>query len=112
PSCSSLLTTNRSRSYHGIQSYSLVDAYMDAVKTIDPPDQTVNPASAGRFGAYLYTQFFSAFNDNVHFFAISLYLTSTASATPEEAGTWQAIAGAAFVFPFILFSPFAGTLAD
>jgi acyl-[acyl-carrier-protein]-phospholipid O-acyltransferase/long-chain-fatty-acid--[acyl-carrier-protein] ligase len=70
------------------------------------------PASPARFGAYLYTQFFSAFNDNVHFFAIALYLTYTASRTPEEAGRWQAIAGAAFVFPFILFSPFAGTLAD
>src|ERR1700682_331069 len=70
------------------------------------------PASPARFGAYLYTQFFSAFNDNVHFFTIALYLTYTASKTPEEMGRWQAIAGAAFVFPFILFSPLAGTLAD
>jgi len=70
------------------------------------------PASPSRFGAYLYTQFFSAFNDNVHFFTISLFFTYTVSRTPEEAGRWQAIVGAAFVFPFILFSPLAGTLAD
>jgi acyl-[acyl-carrier-protein]-phospholipid O-acyltransferase/long-chain-fatty-acid--[acyl-carrier-protein] ligase len=69
-------------------------------------------ASPARFGAYLYTQFCSAFNDNVHFFAISLFLTYTVSHTKEEAGRWQAIVGAAFVFPFILFSPLAGTIAD
>jgi acyl-[acyl-carrier-protein]-phospholipid O-acyltransferase/long-chain-fatty-acid--[acyl-carrier-protein] ligase len=84
---------------------------MDAV-TSTAADVTAKPASPGRFGAYLYTQFFSAFNDNVHFFTIALYLTYTASKTPEEMGRWQAIAGAAFVFPFILFSPLAGTLAD
>lgn len=70
------------------------------------------PASPARFGAYLSLQFFSAFNDNVHFFAITLFLTYTASATPAEAGRWQAICGAAFVLPFILLSPLAGTLAD
>ena len=70
------------------------------------------PASPARFGAYLYTQFFSAFNDNVHFFAISLFFTYTVSRTPEEAGRWQAIVGTAFVFPFIVFSPLAGTIAD
>jgi acyl-[acyl-carrier-protein]-phospholipid O-acyltransferase/long-chain-fatty-acid--[acyl-carrier-protein] ligase len=69
-------------------------------------------ASLGRFGAYLYTQFCSAFNDNVHFFAISLFFTYTVSHSREEAGRWQAIVGAAFVFPFILFSPLAGTIAD
>ena len=73
---------------------------------------TIRPASPARFGAYLYTQFCSAFNDNVHFFAISLFFTYTVSRTPEEAGRWQAIAGAAFVLPFILFSPLAGALAD
>src|SRR5436190_13610815 len=76
------------------------------------PVSSLRPASPARFGAYLYTQFCSAFNDNVHFFAIALYLTYTASRTPQEAGRWQAIAGASFVLPFILFSPFAGTLAD
>ena len=70
------------------------------------------PAAPARFGAYLYTQFCSAFNDNVHFFAISLFLTYTVSHSKEEAGRWQAIVGAAFVAPFILLSPLAGTLAD
>src|SRR5947207_2437631 len=73
---------------------------------------TPAPATPARFGAYLYTQFCSAFNDNVHFFAIALYFTYTVSHTPQEAGRWQAIVGAAFVLPFILFSPIAGTLAD
>ena len=47
---------------------------MDAV-TSTAADVTARPASPGRFAAYLYTQFFSAFNDNVHFVAISLFLT-------------------------------------
>jgi acyl-[acyl-carrier-protein]-phospholipid O-acyltransferase/long-chain-fatty-acid--[acyl-carrier-protein] ligase len=71
-----------------------------------------SPATPARFGAYLYTQFCSAFNDNVHFFAISLFLTYTVSHSKEEAGRWQTIVGAAFVAPFILLSPLAGTLAD
>jgi len=82
---------------------------MDAVTSTAA--STARPASGGRFGAYLYTQFFSAFNDNVHLFTISLYFAYK-SATPAEAGRWQAITGAAFVLPFILLSPFAGALAD
>src|SRR5678809_151718 len=78
---------------------------MDPMK----PPESAGPA---RFGAYLYTQFCSAFNHNVHFFAISLFLTYTVSHSKEEAGRWQAIVGAAFVAPFILLSPLAGTLAD
>lgn len=70
-------------------------------------------ASPARFAAYLYSQFFSAFNDNVHCFVIALYLThAPASATEQEAATWQSIAGAAFGLPFILCSPLAGSLAD
>jgi len=76
------------------------------------PMSAPRPTSPARFGSYLYTQFCSAFNDNVHFFTISLFFTYTVSHTPEEAGRWQAIVGAAFVFPFILFSPLAGTIAD
>lgn len=79
---------------------------------MDPMTPAASKSSAGRFGAYLYTQFCSAFNDNVHFFAISLYFTYSVSHTPQEVGRWQAILGAAFVLPFILFSPLAGTIAD
>src|SRR5437773_6778623 len=76
------------------------------------PMSPPSPASPARFGAYLYSQFFSAFNDNVHCFAIALYLTQLPGQSDKDAATWQSIAGAAFGLPFILFSPLAGTLAD
>jgi acyl-[acyl-carrier-protein]-phospholipid O-acyltransferase/long-chain-fatty-acid--[acyl-carrier-protein] ligase len=83
---------------------------MDAVTSTS--GVTARPGTPTRLGAYLYTQFFSAFNDNVHFFTVALYLAYSASRTPAEAGRWQAIAGGTFVLPFILLSPFAGALAD
>jgi acyl-[acyl-carrier-protein]-phospholipid O-acyltransferase/long-chain-fatty-acid--[acyl-carrier-protein] ligase len=70
------------------------------------------PASPARFGAYLYTQFFSAFNDNVHQMTISLYLAAASGAHEGEAGKWQSLVQASFVLPFILFSALAGSLAD
>src|SRR5690349_3680346 len=70
------------------------------------------PATPARFGAYLYTQFCSAFNDNVHAMAIGLYLAKESGADETGAGLWQSIIGAAFVIPFILLSPLAGSLAD
>ncbi len=72
----------------------------------------VPPASPARFGAYLYTQFFSAFNDNVHAMAIGLYLAKVSGTDETEAGLWQSVIGAAFVIPFILLSPLAGSLSD
>ncbi len=71
-----------------------------------------SPASPARFGAYLYTQFCSAFNDNVHAMAIGLYLAKVSGKDETEAGLWQSIIGAAFVIPFILLSPLAGSLSD
>lgn len=68
--------------------------------------------SPARFGAYLYSQFCSAFNDNVHAMAIGLYLTKVSGTDEAGAGLWQSIIGAAFVVPFILFSPLAGSVAD
>ena len=44
------------------------------------PMSPPRPASPARFGAYLYSVFGSAFNDNVHCFAIALYLTQHESA--------------------------------
>ncbi len=70
------------------------------------------PAHPARFGAYLYTQFFSAFNDNVHQMTISLYLAAASGAHEGEAGKWQSLVQASFVLPFILFSALAGSLAD
>jgi acyl-[acyl-carrier-protein]-phospholipid O-acyltransferase/long-chain-fatty-acid--[acyl-carrier-protein] ligase len=84
---------------------------MDAV-TSTAVDVTAKPATPGRFAAYLYTQFFSAFNDNVHAMAIGLYLAKASGKSEEDAGLWQSVIGAAFVIPFILLSPLAGSLAD
>jgi len=73
---------------------------------------TLRPASPVRFGAYLYTQYFSAFNDNVHQMTISLYLAATLGSQEGEGGKWQSLVQASFVLPFILFSALAGSLAD
>ncbi|HEV3029968.1 MAG TPA: MFS transporter [Planctomycetota bacterium] len=73
---------------------------------------SIRPASPARFGAYLYTQYFSAFNDNVHQMTISLYLAAASGAHEGEAGKWQSLVQASFVLPFILFSALAGSLAD
>lgn len=70
------------------------------------------PASSARFGAYLYTQYFSAFNDNVHQMTVSLYLAAASGSHEGEAGKWQSLVQASFVLPFILFSALAGSLAD
>ncbi|HVR87306.1 MAG TPA: MFS transporter [Planctomycetota bacterium] len=73
---------------------------------------SARPASPARFGAYLYTQYFSAFNDNVHAMAIGLYFAKASGSNETDAGLWQSIIGAAFVVPFILLSPLAGSIAD
>ncbi len=73
---------------------------------------TPRAASPARFGAYLYTQYFSAFNDNVHQMTVSLYLAAASGAHEGEAGKWQSLVQASFVLPFILFSALAGSLAD
>jgi acyl-[acyl-carrier-protein]-phospholipid O-acyltransferase/long-chain-fatty-acid--[acyl-carrier-protein] ligase len=77
------------------------------MEPVTPP-----PATPARFVAYLYTQFFSAFNDNLHAMAIGLYLAKASASSETEAGIWQSIIGAAFVVPFILLSPLAGSIAD
>jgi acyl-[acyl-carrier-protein]-phospholipid O-acyltransferase/long-chain-fatty-acid--[acyl-carrier-protein] ligase len=73
---------------------------------------SARPASPARFGAYLYTQYFSAFNDNVHQMTVSLYLAAASGSHEGEAGKWQSLVQASFVLPFILFSALAGSLAD
>jgi acyl-[acyl-carrier-protein]-phospholipid O-acyltransferase/long-chain-fatty-acid--[acyl-carrier-protein] ligase len=75
-------------------------------------DQASRPASLARVGAFFYTQFCSALNDNIQQMSIALYLALSSGSAQGVAGRWQAIVGAAFVLPFILFSPLAGSLAD
>jgi 1-acyl-sn-glycerol-3-phosphate acyltransferase len=64
-----------------------------------------------RFEGFLWAQFLGAFNDNVYkmivsFTAVRMAIDSAASAR------YLAIAGAAFIVPYILFSGYAGQLAD
>lgn len=61
--------------------------------------------------AFLYTQFALAFNDNLHFSIIAIYLAGVSSTELGSAG-WQTIVAAAFMAPFVLFSPIAGAVAD
>src|ERR1700742_4675359 len=71
------------------------------------------------FGWMLVTQFLGAFNDNFYktvitFYVIDALLEKKAMgiATPLDSNAYLAIAGAIFVLPFLLFSGYAGQLAD
>lgn len=64
-----------------------------------------------RFEGFLWAQFLGAFNDNVYKMIVSF--TAVRIAVDSAArGLYLAIAGAAFILPFILFSGYAGQLAD
>lgn len=62
------------------------------------------------FGFLNVTQFLGAFNDNV--FKLLLVMFLTAGLAPDAVSNVIAIAGIWFVVPFLLFTAFAGTLAD
>ena len=64
-----------------------------------------------RFEGFLWAQFLGAFNDNVYKMIVSFTAVRIAvdSAT---SGRYLALSGAVFIFPFILFSGYAGQLAD
>jgi acyl-[acyl-carrier-protein]-phospholipid O-acyltransferase/long-chain-fatty-acid--[acyl-carrier-protein] ligase len=63
----------------------------------------------GGFQSFLWTQFLGAFNDNVYKIIVSLRAAQVAAASGSE---YLALAGAVFVAPFLLFSGYAGRLAD
>ncbi len=64
-----------------------------------------------RFEGFLWAQFLGAFNDNVYKMIVSFTAVQIAvdSAT---SGRYLALSGAVFILPFILFSGYAGQLAD
>jgi acyl-[acyl-carrier-protein]-phospholipid O-acyltransferase/long-chain-fatty-acid--[acyl-carrier-protein] ligase len=64
-----------------------------------------------RFEGFLWAQFLGAFNDNVYKMIVSFTAVEIAvdSAT---SGRYLALSGAVFILPFILFSGYAGQLAD
>src|SRR5438477_5532131 len=59
---------------------------------------------------FLWTQFLGAFNDNL--FKLVVSLVAVHAAVGADAGRNLSIVGAVFVAPFLLFSGYAGQLAD
>src|SRR5580693_10498555 len=61
------------------------------------------------FQSFLWTQFLGAFNDNVYKMIVSLRAVQVAAGSGSE---YLSLAGAVFVAPFLLFTGYAGHLAD
>src|SRR6266566_4370856 len=59
---------------------------------------------------FLWTQFLGAFNDNL--FKMVVSLVAVRAATAADAGRNLSIISAVFILPFILFSGYAGQVAD
>src|SRR5262249_45697716 len=59
---------------------------------------------------FLWTQFLGAFNDNL--FKMVVSMVAIGAATADTSGGQLAIVGAVFILPFLLFSGYAGQLAD
>src|SRR5262247_1811602 len=59
---------------------------------------------------FLWTQFLGAFNDNL--FKMVVSMVAVHAATADSSGGQLAIVGAVFVLPFLLFSGYAGQVAD
>ncbi len=65
----------------------------------------------GGFQSFLWTQFLGAFNDNVYKIIVSVMAVEIA-ADAGKGSTYLSLAGALFVVPFLLFSGYAGQMAD
>ena len=92
---------------------------MDAGKPSAPsaaramlPDPTLALLRHRSFAALLVAQFLGAFNDNLYKMVVSLMIVGAALASGDGGGTYLSLAGAVFVAPYILFSGYAGYLAD
>ena len=59
---------------------------------------------------FLWTQFLGAFNDNL--FKIAVSILAVRAATAANAGLQLSLVGVVFILPFLLFSGYAGQLAD
>ncbi|MEK7285995.1 MAG: acyl-[ACP]--phospholipid O-acyltransferase [Nitrospirota bacterium] len=63
------------------------------------------------FSSFLFVQFLGAFNDNVYKIVLSMF--AVAAATDAGGGSRElSLVGAVFIIPFLLFSGYAGHLAD
>ena len=70
-----------------------------------------NPAKAHPLWGLLVAQFLGAFNDNIYKMVLSLFAVHMASST-TAGGSSIPLIGAVFILPFLLFSGYAGHLAD
>src|SRR5207245_4544298 len=59
---------------------------------------------------FLWTQFLGAFNDNL--FKIVVSMLAVHAASEASAGRQLSLVGVVFILPFLLFSGYAGELAD
>ena len=64
------------------------------------------------FAPLFWLQFLGALNDNVFKNALVILITYRLSQSVEETGLWVSVAAGLFILPFVLFSPWAGRLAD
>jgi acyl-[acyl-carrier-protein]-phospholipid O-acyltransferase/long-chain-fatty-acid--[acyl-carrier-protein] ligase len=66
---------------------------------------------SGGFQSFLWTQFLGAYNDNVYKILVSL-LAVEIGARNGKGSEYLSLAGAVFIVPFLLFSGYAGHMAD
>ncbi|MCC6543835.1 MAG: MFS transporter [Nitrospirae bacterium] len=64
------------------------------------------------FQSFLWTQFLGAFNDNIYKMVVSLFAVEAATRGGNGGSAYLSLAGAVFILPFILFSGYAGHIAD
>ncbi|MEK6713265.1 MAG: hypothetical protein AABY41_03635, partial [Nitrospirota bacterium] len=64
------------------------------------------------FQSFLWTQFLGAFNDNIYKMVVSLFAVEAAVSGGNGGSAYLSLAGAVFILPFILFSGYAGHIAD
>lgn len=64
------------------------------------------------FQSFLWTQFLGAFNDNIYKIVVSLFAVEIAAKRGSGGSAYLSLAGAVFILPFILFSGYAGHVAD
>lgn len=69
------------------------------------------PTGSRGFFAFVTTQFLGAFNDNAFKLVVSLFAVNSLSGENGRSAS-LALAGVLFTLPFILFSTYAGSLAD
>ncbi len=68
--------------------------------------------SQRRFLPLFVTQLFNAFNDNLYKTAMVLFVVYTVYNSQEDETIFSGLASGIFILPFVLFSAFAGQLAD